>query len=206
MLLTDNKADRNRRHLVAIAGGIGAGKSVVSSMLRAIGFEVYDCDARAKLLMDSDDDIKNQIAEKISPNAIRCDRSIDRRELAAVVFNQSDKLECLNRIVHGAVKSDLALWASGLNIAFVETAFLYQSVLDRVVDEVWIVDAPKEVRIERVIKRNSISVAEVEARIESQDSFKPSAPHQAIRRIINDGFVAVLPQLELLLKDLQIKE
>ena len=56
--------------LIAIAGGIGSGKSVVSSMLRAMGYEVYDCDSRAKALMDADDAIKRDISRFVSEEAI----------------------------------------------------------------------------------------------------------------------------------------
>lgn len=52
-------------HLTAITGGIGAGKSVVSSVLRAMGYQVYDCDSRAKAIMDSDAALRLRIAENL---------------------------------------------------------------------------------------------------------------------------------------------
>lgn len=54
--------------LTAITGGIGAGKSVVSHILRVMGYEVFDCDSEAKAIMDNNDDIKSELKKKnISP-------------------------------------------------------------------------------------------------------------------------------------------
>ena len=55
------------KRLIAITGGIGSGKSVVSKILTAMGYPVYDCDSRARVIMDSDDDIKQAIADGIDP-------------------------------------------------------------------------------------------------------------------------------------------
>ena len=96
--------------LIAIAGGIGCGKSVVSHILSALGYQVYDSDSRAKKLMDNDDAIKQAIARQISPDAITSAGQIDRKHLAAVVFANKEKLQQLNSIVHGAVKRDIAAW------------------------------------------------------------------------------------------------
>ncbi|MDE7458347.1 MAG: dephospho-CoA kinase [Muribaculaceae bacterium] len=50
-----------RLPLIAITGGIGAGKSVVSNVLRVMGYEVFDCDSEAKIIMDSDEEIKHRL-------------------------------------------------------------------------------------------------------------------------------------------------
>ena len=191
--------DRGSGCLIAIAGGIGSGKSVVSRVLAAMGYAVYDCDSRAKALMDVSERIKSLLAERISPAVITAEGEIDRRVLASIVFSDSDRLGVLNEIVHAEVRADLAEWAAGRPLAFVETAILYESGLDAMVDEVWMVDAPKEMRVERVMKRSSMSAAEVEARIESQLAFTPSKLHPKTHLIVNDNFRAVLPQVERLL-------
>lgn len=186
-------------HLIAVTGGIGAGKSVVSKMLRAMGYPVYDCDTRAKELMDSSPEIKAAIAARISPEVIGSDQSIDQPLLASIVFAEPEKLAALNSIVHNAVIADLDAWARDLRLAFVETAILYQSGLDRMVDQVWQVEAPRQIRIERVMHRNCISESQVMARINSQDDFRPSRLHPVIHTLDNDGFRPLLPRIESLL-------
>ena len=117
--------------LIAVTGGIGAGKSVVCRVLRAMGYPVFDCDSEAKALMDADCDIKRRIAIEIDESAV-CGGSIDRRRLAEIVFADAEKLEILNSIVHGAVRQRIAEWAQTLagRLLFVETAILFQSGLN----------------------------------------------------------------------------
>lgn len=185
--------------LIAISGGIGSGKSVVSAIVGRLGYRVYDCDSRAKRLMDEDKSILQRLAADIDADAV-ADGRIDRRRLASVVFGDAGKLARLNEIVHGAVRADLALWVANgrCEPLFVETAILYQSGLDRMVDEVWDVTAPEALRVVRVMKRNGLTAAEVEARIESQ-TVDVDKPHANVHKIVNDGESALLPQIERLL-------
>lgn len=186
--------------LIAVSGGIGSGKSVVCAILRTLGHDVYDCDSEAKRLMDCDDGIKNDIACRISEDCI-VGTEIDRRRLSEIVFADAEKLAILNSIVHDAVRTDILVWKESHRASqlFVETAILYQSGLDRMVDEVWEVSAPVDVRIRRVMQRNSLTADQVKARIEAQDSFKPEQMHPNIHTIVNDDATPLLPQIEKLL-------
>lgn len=180
--------------LIAITGGIGCGKSIVSLILKEMGYEVYDCDWKAKYLMDNSPTIKDCLKSTFG-NDIIIDGTINRVKLANIVFNNKEKLVKLNNIVHSSVKEDLISWKlenSHNKLLFVETAILYQSGLDSIVDEVWEVNAPLEIRIERVMKRNNISRQDVLSRIESQ---KYEILTQADYIITNDDKVAILPQL-----------
>ena len=189
--------------LIAITGGIGAGKSVVSNVLRALGYIVYDSDSEAKRLMDTSENIKNDLSTFIDKNVVDNNGTIDRKKLADIVFNDTDKLLLLNNIVHAAVRDDIREFThqSQQYPVFVETAILYQSEIDRMVDAVWDVTAPVDVRICRVMKRNSLTAEQVKARIESQQ-FTPENPHPNLTIIINDDKTAVLPQIERLIAEL----
>lgn len=193
------------RKLICISGGIGSGKSVVCHILSAMGYEIYDCDSRARSIMDRDTEIHSRLVDEIHPMAVR-EGVIDRKIVSEIVFSDASKLERLNRIVHHAVRRDMLRWidehiALGTKMPlFVETAILYQSGLNEVVDEVWVVTAPEELRIARVMNRNGLTADQVRLRIESQ-RFEPAA--DAVRpltiEIVNDGHTPVLPQvLELL--------
>lgn len=191
----------NSGMLIALTGGIGSGKSVVRRIVGCLGYPVYDCDSRAKLLMDASSEIRSRIAGEIDACAVDAAGNIDRRRLAASVFADAHKLERLNTIVHAEVLADIRRWRSEIvGTAFVETAILYQSGLHRLVDEVWEVTAPRELRIERVMARNRVTAAEVEARMESQQ-YVPERIHPCTRVIVNDGTRAVLPQIIGLLGD-----
>ncbi len=88
--------------IIVVAGGIGCGKSVVCKMLASMGFAVYDCDSRAKAIMDESCDIIDGIASEICREAIVENggkRIIDRKRLAAEVFRDIDKLNKLNGFI-----------------------------------------------------------------------------------------------------------
>lgn len=185
-------------HIVAITGGIGSGKSVVSRIVAVMGMMVYDCDSRAKRLMDTSEEIKRRIASEISEDCITDDNRIDRPRLSKCVFNDIAALTTLNKIVHGAVREDFRLWCcryAAEHVLFVETAILYQSGMDSMVDEVWEVSASEPVRIARVMERNNLSASEVKARIMSQDAYVPVRKHPHVVHIDNNGDVALLPQI-----------
>lgn len=179
--------------LTAIAGGIGAGKSVVSRVLIALGYPVFDCDREARDLMDSSPAIKAAIAAGVCREAITADGLIDRRRLAETVFADSSARLRLNEIVHGAVRARLTQWRQSLNCrqAFVETAILNESGIGNMVDAVWTVKAPEDIRIRRIIERNGLSEAQARARIAVQT---PPAGTDTV--LVNDGINALLPQIE----------
>lgn len=183
--------------LIAITGGIGAGKSVVSRVLMAMGYEVYDCDSRARQIMDLDADIVRRIGAEIDPSVI-VNGIIDRVKLSGIVFSDPVMLEILNRIVHGAVRADLAAWRNERTkaISFVETAILYESALDKMVDAVWNVTAPVDLRVARVMTRSQIDREAVLARISAQESTVVESPHPLIVTLSNDGINPLLPQIE----------
>jgi len=148
--------------------------------------------------MDTSDEIKRRIASEISDSCITQDNEIDRQCLSGLVFNDAMALDVLNKIVHGAVREDFRDWChrhADDGMLFVETAILYQSGMDSMVDEVWEVSASESVRIARVMMRNNLSEAEVKARIASQAAFTPTHRHPRIIVIDNDGEVALLPQV-----------
>ncbi len=185
------------KRLIAITGGIGAGKSVVSHALRVMGYPVYDTDSAARRLMDADRAMRRRIAAEITSDALNPDGSLNRPALAAVVFANPEKLLRLNEIVHGAVRSDFLAWveATPCQVLFVETAILYESRFDALVGEVWEVSAPDALRIERVKKRSGLTADEIRRRIDAQCA--ESRPSHRV--IVNDDLTPVIPQILTLL-------
>ena len=189
-----------KNHIIAVTGGIGSGKSVICQILKNYGYQIYNCDIKAKTLMDNSISIKSALSNELSPTVINNDGSINRKILSDIVFNDKDKLNILNKIVHFYVKEDIIQWikenTSNLppSKLFIETAILYQSGIDKIVDEVWEITASEETRINRVIKRNGLSRTEVISRIKSQ-AFIPSKIHPKTKTIINDSNKPILPQL-----------
>ena len=189
-----------KNHIIAVTGGIGSGKSVICQILKNYGYQIYNCDIKAKTLTDNSISIKSALSNELSPTVINNDGNINRKILSDIVFNDKDKLNILNKIVHFYVKEDIIQWikenTSNLppSKLFIETAILYQSGINKIVDEVWEITASEETRINRVIKRNGLSRTEIISRIKSQ-AFIPSKIHPKTKTIINDSNKPILPQL-----------
>lgn len=192
--------------LIAITGGIGSGKSVVARMAQVMGYEVYDCDSRAKALMVEDRELRHALIQAFGNGIYMADGNIDRQRLSAIAFSDKDALARLNALVHPATARDMKRWAehqamAGASIAFVETALLRTAGLDKHVDAIWHVTAPAQVRIERVMTRSGLTAEQVTDRIAAQqceDSIKPDE-----QVIINDNVTALLPQIIGLLNQLK---
>lgn len=195
----------NTCYSIAVSGGIGSGKSVVCRVLMALGYDVYDCDSRAKHIMDHDANIKRSLCQKISPEAVDEKGDIRRNVISKVVFSDPAKLAALNEIVHGAIRADITRWLKQhRGPAFIETAILYQSGLDKMVDEVWEVEAPEDVRVLRVCRRSGLNAEEVKSRIAAQNLFVEQ-PHPLVRHIINDDCHSLLLQVNALLESINIE-
>ena len=187
-------------HIIAVCGGIGSGKSVVCRMLSAMGYAVYDCDSRAKSIMDSSEDIKRFIHDSISADAIQ-NGCINRAKLAEIIFNDAEDLNRLNKKVHDAVRRDILRCSKDYPLMFVETAILYQSCIDRIVSSVWEVTAPDEVRIRRVMTRSNLSREQIISRMNMQVLPEDTILHPRTFLINNDNDTPVLPRLLELIND-----
>lgn len=188
---------KRNKPLIAVTGGIGSGKSVVCRILRTLGYSVLDTDSEAKAIMDADRDIHARLNSEIAAEIV-CDGVIDRRRLAEIVFADAEKLAILNSIVHAAVRRRIEEWTESApsSPAFVETALLFQSGLNEMVDAELRITAPEEIRIRRVMARNNLSRDAVKSRIESQIyTPAPGTTLPPLTELINDNTTPVLPQI-----------
>ena len=191
------------KRIIGITGGIGSGKSVVSRLLRCRGFEVYDCDSRAKLLMEASAELKHMMCERFGEEALADDGTLNRRFVAQCVFGDDDHRLWLNHRVHGMVRDDLANVANdcGDNILFVESAIMKSSRLDEMCGEIWLVQAPVDLRVERVVRRDLCYADHVLRRIEAQkwEFEELAAP---VREIVNDNVQPLSIRIDNLLKQI----
>lgn len=188
---------------IGITGGIGSGKSVVSRLLRIMGYSVYDTDSEAKRLMESSLEVVQKLSECFGRDIYHNGR-LNRGLLSSRVFGKSDKIVLLNSIVHPVVRFDFYRWSESLNeeICVVESAILYESRFDELVDEVWTVTAPEELRISRVRQRSGLTEEEIKKRMAAQLS-EEEKQRRAAHIIWNDGNVSVIHRVLSLLKSLE---
>lgn len=156
---------------VGITGGIGSGKSTACRMFEDLGAAVYDTDANAKRLMNGDAEIRRRLTDAFG-DGIYADGELDRALLASIVFGDDAELAKLNSIVHPAVREDFRRWCEGRSEDYVllESAILFEAGFDTEVDRTLAVVAPRNLRIERVCRRNGMTPEQVESRIAHQMS------------------------------------
>lgn len=183
--------------LIGVTGGIGAGKSVVCRIAALRGLPLYDCDREAKLIMDSSQEIKDALRDIVAGEVILPGGVINRPLLARILFADGGVRMAVNKLVHTAVREDIRRWSATLSApaALIESAILHSSGLDACVDAIWLVDAPEEKRICRVMARNSMARNCVEARIASQREEFALLPKEKTSVIVNDGIHPLLPQI-----------
>lgn len=178
---------------IGIAGGIGSGKSVVSRILRLRGCAVYDCDFEARRIMDSSEEVHEALHQRFGNEVCTVGGPINRPRLAQYVFESDDHRLWLNSLVHRLVIKDVKAWRkafgnTGAEVCYVESAILASSGLAHLCDEIWIVSAPEDIRIERVKARNSTDEVHIRKRIRSQQEEERLILESGIPvRIVDNG-------------------
>lgn len=183
---------------VGLTGGIGSGKSKVAELLRNMGVAVYDSDTRAKALMANDTALREALIEAFGAECYTSE-GLNRPWLAERVFNTPDELKRLNAIVHPAVMLDFAEWAMQQSGEYVvmESAILLEAGLESHVDVVVAVMAPRELRLERAMRRDGATREQIEARMENQitDEERTERSKYAIVNIALDDLEEDVEQL-----------
>ena len=156
--------------ILGITGGIGCGKSFVSSILKeCYSIPVYDCDSEAKRLMSSDEGIRGKLIGLVGEE-VYSGEVLNRKLLADFLFSNADNAQCVNAIVHPAVWSDFLRWAEDQRCPLValESAILFECGFNARMDYVLFVDAPEDVRLHRAMQRDSASEEQIRARMNMQ--------------------------------------
>lgn len=156
---------------VAITGGIGAGKSVVSEMLEKKGNIVLRADFLAKELILNDSQVQRKILKEFGKESFIAGK-INTKYLAEKVFNDADNLHKINRIVHPATMNKIEILAKKhfekANIVFIETALVFEAGIEDFFDYIILVDADEKIRLERTLTREKISEDEIRNRMKFQ--------------------------------------
>jgi dephospho-CoA kinase len=182
---------------IGITGGIGSGKSLVTKIFACLGIPVYDADSHAKELMTTDGILISQIKKEFGDLSYLSDGTLNRKYLGEVVFNQQEKLDILNGLVHPRVRHDFAQWTDRYRdkpYVVREAALLFETGVYKLLDRTVVVYAPEDVRIRRVMKRDNRHEAQVRAIIQKQLSEEEKMA-LADDIIYNDDSILVIPQV-----------
>lgn len=170
---------------IGITGGIGSGKSYVSFILQKdFGIPVYDCDKEAKRLTSTNEEIRQKLVELVGPELF-IDDKLNKTLLADYIFSDPEHASKVNAIIHPIVLNDFKLWAEKQEskIVALESAILFESGFNVMVDKVLFVDAPEEVRLRRAMLRDSAKEEQIKARMKMQ---QPEIHRDQANYIINN--------------------
>ncbi|MDE7374693.1 MAG: dephospho-CoA kinase [Odoribacter sp.] len=192
---------------IGLTGGIGSGKSTVARMLRQMGYPVYIADKEASRLMNTHPEIRKELQQRFGAATYTARGTVDKPKMAQLVFNATQALADLNRIVHPRVMEDFRQWSQQQNsiLVFFESAILFEAGLDRFFQSVICVSAPESLRISRVVERDRTTSDKVEERLRNQ-SDETLKCQKADFVIHNDRNRMILEQLLNILQKLQDTE
>jgi len=193
--------------LIALTGGIGCGKSIISDLLRVMGYQVYDCDSQAKRLMQSDKVLIKDLIRIFGEQTYYSDGTLNKKYLSKCIFGNTGALNEMNAAIHPAVCRELLSiykLSEKDKPFFYESAILYESSFDKlaVPDLVISVTAPLALRIERVMKRDCCTKEAVISRLNSQMDQKEK-DGKADYVIFNDDKHSIIDQIDELLDKIQ---
>ena len=154
---------------IGLTGGIGSGKTTVAKVFETLGIPVYYADDRAKHLMNTNSALKASIIQHFGNEAYQ-NGELDRKYLAAIVFNNKEKLELLNSLTHPITIRDAEEWMKIQTTPYTvkEAALLFESGAAEHLDFVIGVYTPQHIRVQRVVHRDHLPVEEVMKRISHQ--------------------------------------
>ncbi len=150
--------------LIGITGGIGSGKSLICKIFSTLGIPIYDADSRAKSLINNDLLLKKNIQNLLGEQAYTSTGEYNRPWVASQVFNNPDLLKQLSGIVHPRVREDSQAWIaqhSESPFLLYEAALMKAAGDGNIFDKVIVVNAPTDLRIKRVMKRDNRSEKEI---------------------------------------------
>lgn len=159
------------QHIIGLTGNIASGKTTAARILADLGAEVIDADAIAHDVLGPDTAETAEVEARFGPSVIAPDRSVDRAALGQIVFRDNDALADLEAIVHPSTRRRIVdrIQASTAIVAVVEAIKLLEGPLVGQVDSVWVVTAPREIQIQRLIRERGLSEETAALRVDSQN-------------------------------------
>ncbi|WP_088226448.1 dephospho-CoA kinase [Desulfosporosinus sp. FKB] len=160
---------------IGLTGGIGSGKSTVSQWFETQGVSIVDADKTVHRLLESDVNLISKLVETFGPEITGNQGEIERRKLGKLVFDDKQARNALEELIHPRVLATMKnerenLENSGAKVCVWDVPLLFETGFEQYVDQIWVVWVPRDIQLQRVLKRDNLSLGEAEARISAQGS------------------------------------
>ncbi len=157
--------------LLGLTGGIASGKTTVSQYLKTLGMEVLDADAIGRVVMEPGQKAWQEICEAF-PQVILPDRTIDRKMLGQIIFRDAEQKKRLEGILHPVIKGRMRLDATLLmsqgKKVVLDIPLLFETHCEAFLERIWVVYVDYPLQLERLMKRDTLTIEEAGQRIASQ--------------------------------------
>ena len=173
--------------VIGLTGGIASGKSTAAERLGGLGAVVIDADRVGHRVYDPDTPGFEKVVNEFGHDLVAEDGTIDRKILGGKVFGNQEQMDRLTGIVWPEIrrlaKEDIAVLKreEPSRVVIFEAAVLIEAEWTDMVDEVWVCSVKPALAIERLIKRNSMSEEQAQARLDSQLSNKERETHADVK-------------------------
>jgi dephospho-CoA kinase len=158
--------------VVGLTGGIGAGKSTVSALLRDEGATIIDADAITRELQQPGQPVFEAMVDRFGPEIVAADGTLDRPAMAALAFNDAQVKADLEAIVHPAVGAEMLNRMNGLAedaVVIYDVPLLVEARRSGY-GAVIVVDVDPEIAVSRLVEQRGMTEVDARARIANQAS------------------------------------
>lgn len=179
--------------IIGLTGGIGSGKSAVSSHFETLGIAVVDADIVAREVVEPGQPALIQIAEHFGNNIITAKGALDRAALRTLIFKDESERKWLESLLHPLIRKEiiLQLEQSQSPYSILSSPLLIETDQYTIVDRILVVDVPVEAQLDRTIHRDNNSLEQVVAIIKAQSS-RAVKQQKADDIILNTGTIESL--------------
>ena len=158
--------------VLGLTGGIGCGKTAVSNMLEALGICVVDADIIARQVVEPGSEGLKAIVAHFGADILLADGNLNRSALRELVFSNREHKNWLNALLHPLIRQQIIADLNNATSPYVVLVapLLFENGLDKYCNRTLLIDVPKNVQIERTVKRDNISLEQVNSIIAAQMS------------------------------------
>lgn len=168
--------------IIGLTGSIATGKSTVAKMFKDLGIPVIDADKIAREVVEPGEEAYEQIIQQFGTNILFSDGTLDRKKLGSIVFQNEEKRETLNQIVHPAIQKKMDAYKNnylqqGFKTIVLDIPLLFEGKRDRnEFDKILLVAVSEDIQLARLLERDKMGEEDARNRINSQMPIKEKIP------------------------------
>jgi len=159
---------------IGLTGGIASGKSMVARVLQEMGAVLLSADKIGHQIIEPGKTAYYDLIDNFGKEILNADGTINRKELGGIVFKDPQKLQLLNQLTHPPIMQEIKLKLAQIEqeqpeaIVVMEIPLLYETRMEKLFDQVWVVWVDRETQIKRLMARDAIDRSDAISRIDSQ--------------------------------------